>query len=195
MSKGNRREQLLDLAFKMIQSKGTDALTLTKLAEEAKLTKPITYSHFQSKQNLLYALYRRYDEQLIQRIETAISASLNTNDTAQIIAQNYFQCVQDYGIEYEMIVSALVAYPEHQSLRHDMRHYFATALMNLFQPNVQHHSADLFYTCIAIWSAIENISLSYIADNKKDQEHVINIMVDIIHQLIQPFQKEAGHLE
>lgn len=42
MSKGNRREQLLDLAFKMIQSKGTDALTLTKLAEEAKLTKPIT---------------------------------------------------------------------------------------------------------------------------------------------------------
>lgn len=196
MSKENRREQLLNLALMMIQTEGTDALTLAKLAEAAKLTKPITYNHFQSKQNLLYALYRRYDERLIQRIESALNNSFPTlNNTAQIIARNYLQCVKDYGIEYEVIVSALVGYPEHQTLRHDIRQYFATALMNIFQPNIEHHSPNLFYTCIAIWSAIENISLHFCAENQQETDRVVTLMASIIDQLIQPFQKEIGHLK
>ncbi|MBC8136296.1 MAG: helix-turn-helix transcriptional regulator, partial [Fibrella sp.] len=56
MSKAQRREQLLQVAYEIIRSEGTDELTLARVAEQAGVTKPIAYEHFGSRSGLLIAL-------------------------------------------------------------------------------------------------------------------------------------------
>jgi AcrR family transcriptional regulator len=64
MSKDERRRNLLKVAFEIIASDGTDALTLPSLAERAGVSRPVAYEHFESREGLLMALYRDYDEEL-----------------------------------------------------------------------------------------------------------------------------------
>ena len=62
MDKEARRKQLLSIAVSIIESRGADALTLASVAEEAGVTKPIAYNHFETKENLLKQIYQELDK-------------------------------------------------------------------------------------------------------------------------------------
>ncbi|MDT0267243.1 helix-turn-helix domain-containing protein [Streptomyces sp. DSM 44915] len=47
--------------------RGADGLTLVTLAEEAGVSRPITYDHFGTRPGLLLALYRRLDGSTTRR--------------------------------------------------------------------------------------------------------------------------------
>lgn len=61
LTKEARTRQLLEVAWSLIGSEGTDALSLGRLAEAAGVTKPVVYDHFGSRNGLLVALYEDYD--------------------------------------------------------------------------------------------------------------------------------------
>jgi AcrR family transcriptional regulator len=70
MTRDKRHNQLLEVAYAMIRSEGTDALTLARVAERAGVSKPIAYGHFGTRSGLLSALYRAYDERQTETMRT-----------------------------------------------------------------------------------------------------------------------------
>ena len=61
-----RREQLLNVATRLFAKGGFDATTTAAIAKAARVTEPVLYRHFASKQALFVAIVRRMSEQTLQ---------------------------------------------------------------------------------------------------------------------------------
>ncbi|MFC6841245.1 TetR/AcrR family transcriptional regulator [Xanthomonas theicola] len=121
LSRQARTRQLLDVAWTLIRSKGTDALTLGQLAEDAGVSKPVVYDHFGTRNGLLAALYKDFDARQTAIIDAAIAASKPTlEDKASVIASRYVACVLAQGREIPSVLAALGGSPELASVK---RHY------------------------------------------------------------------------
>lgn len=59
----SRREQLLDTAVNLFYRNGYHATGIDKILAEANVSKPTLYKHFRSKDELIIAALRRWDEQ------------------------------------------------------------------------------------------------------------------------------------
>jgi AcrR family transcriptional regulator len=65
-----RREELLDVADRVIQARGT-SVSMDEIASEAGITKPVLYRHFGDKDGLYEALTRRYVDDLTNALRPA----------------------------------------------------------------------------------------------------------------------------
>ncbi|MDJ0276319.1 TetR/AcrR family transcriptional regulator [Sphingomonas sp. 2R-10] len=106
-------QQLLDVSWRIIREKGTDALTLGHLAEEAGVTKPVVYDHFGTRNGLLVALYEAFDRRQTTIIDESLAGSGPTLDEkAGVIASSYVDCVLTQGREIPDVLAALAGSPE-----------------------------------------------------------------------------------
>ena len=68
-----RREELLDVADRVIQRRGV-AVSMDEIASEAGITKPVLYRHFGDKDGLYQALTERYVDELKTALKPATRA-------------------------------------------------------------------------------------------------------------------------
>jgi AcrR family transcriptional regulator len=68
-----RRRQLLDVAWQLVREEGTEGLSLGRLAEQAGVTKPVVYDHFETRTGLLVALYQEYDARQTAMLDSALA--------------------------------------------------------------------------------------------------------------------------
>ncbi|WP_409266624.1 TetR/AcrR family transcriptional regulator [Pseudomonas sp. KCJK8521] len=118
LSREERRLQLLDVAWQLVREEGTDALSLGRLAEQAGVTKPVVYDHFETRTGLLVALYQQYDARQSRMLEQALArcdASLASR--AGVIAAAYVDCVMSQGLEIPGVSAALAGSPEMEALK------------------------------------------------------------------------------
>jgi len=103
-----RRAQLLETARVIVREEGTDALTLGALADHAGVSKPITYSHFNTRSGLLIALYKEIMDQQVEALATALEDTpTQIEDVARVAAEAYMQCTTAVGPEWHAIAAAL----------------------------------------------------------------------------------------
>lgn len=120
LSREDRRRQLLDVAWQLVRSEGTEALTLGRLAERSGVTKPLVYDHFETRQGLLAALYREYDARQTALMDAALQASRPTlQDRAAVIASSYVDCVMQQGREIPGVIAALAGSPELEKIKRE----------------------------------------------------------------------------
>ncbi|MFD2299357.1 TetR/AcrR family transcriptional regulator [Paracidovorax citrulli] len=118
LPKEARQRQLLDVAWSIVRSEGSDALTLGHLAERAGVTKPVVYDHFGTRNGLLAALYEEYDGRQHARLDEALAACTRTLPAvAQVIAASYVGCVMTMGREMPGVSAALAGSPELDALK------------------------------------------------------------------------------
>ncbi|WP_336334774.1 TetR/AcrR family transcriptional regulator [Pseudomonas putida] len=118
LSRDVRRRQLLDVAWQLVREEGTDALSLGRLAEQAGVTKPVVYDHFETRTGLLVALYQEYDARQSQMLEQALaSCEASLASRAQVIAEAYVDCVMSQGREIPGVSAALAGSPEMEALK------------------------------------------------------------------------------
>jgi AcrR family transcriptional regulator len=138
MPKAQRRRQLLETAYEIVRSEGTDALTLARLAHSAGVTKPIAYEHFGTRAGLLAALYRDYEVQQTKAMHAAIEAGGRTlDDVASIVSAAYVDCVLSFGAECDDIAAALSAFEETKDFLPSSRDYNIGELRKAFAPFVK----------------------------------------------------------
>lgn len=71
MLRSARREQLLATANKIVSTEGIRGLTMERLSEIAKISKPVVYSHFDNRSELLVALLQNYWDEVDSRVPLA----------------------------------------------------------------------------------------------------------------------------
>jgi AcrR family transcriptional regulator len=67
-----RREALLDVARELVASGGPGAVTMGTVAQQADVTRALVYKHFDNRNDILVALYRREASALDRRIRRTV---------------------------------------------------------------------------------------------------------------------------
>lgn len=135
LSREERQRQLLDCAWKLVKREGSDALSLGRLAEVAGVAKPVVYDHFGTRNGLLSALYRDFDERQTAIIDAAIAASRPTlKEKACVIAASYVDCVLTQGREMPDVLSALNGSPELATLKRQYQQAFIEKCRAILAP-------------------------------------------------------------
>jgi AcrR family transcriptional regulator len=118
LSKQGRRQQLVVTARRIVLNEGTDKLSLPYLAEQAGVSRPVVYSHFETRNNLLKAIYEDYDNRRMVVLEAALERGQRTlADCASIIARTYLECVLQEGTDIPGVAAALTGSPELELFR------------------------------------------------------------------------------
>lgn len=135
MPREERTRQLLDVAWQLIGSEGTDQLTLARLAEAAGVTKPVAYDHFGTRNGLLAALYEDYDIRQTRLFDAAVDAARATlQEKAQVVASSYVECVLTQGQEISAVVAALGGSAELLEVKRTYQHAFIQKCHDIFAP-------------------------------------------------------------
>lgn len=122
LPRDQRRIQLLEAAAAIVRAEGTDALTLARVAEQAGVTKPIAYEHFETRAGLLVALYRHFDARQAEAARAALRNEARTlGDAVDILSAAYIDCTLEAGKEFGAVAAALSATEEMDDFRHAMR--------------------------------------------------------------------------
>ncbi len=120
LSRDERLRQLLDVAWRVVRTEGTEALTLGYLAEQAGVTKPVVYDHFNTRPGLLAVLYRQYDTRQTALMDKALEDSEPTlAGKARVIASSYIDCVLQQGREIPGVSAALAGSPELEKIKRE----------------------------------------------------------------------------
>lgn len=138
MTRANRLRQLLDVAWRLVGERGSDALTLGRLAEQAGVTKPVVYDHFATRPALFAALYKDFDQRQALRMDAAIAASEpSLVGVANVVASSYVDCVLLQGEEISGVISALSSTPDLEKIKREYEDVFLTKCRAWFSPFLQ----------------------------------------------------------
>lgn len=120
LSRQGRRQQLMEVAWRIVREEGTDALTLPRLAQQAGVAKPVVYDHFSTRPVLLAALYEDFDSRQTAIMDAALQSGAPTlADRAAVIASSYVDCVLLQGREIPGVIAALESSPELERIKRD----------------------------------------------------------------------------
>ena len=126
-----RREQLLDAAIAAIKRHGADD-SMTEIASEAGVTKPILYRHFGHRHGLYQAIAERYVRSLSGEIERAFSSSLDHRDLLAATLDAYLSFLDRETSVYRFLSHrALEERPEMQATLTGFRTQVALELSGL----------------------------------------------------------------
>ncbi|MGC7100182.1 TetR/AcrR family transcriptional regulator [Amycolatopsis lurida] len=164
MAKADRRRFLLERAFEVSRTRGTAALTLVTLAEAAGVTRPVVYEHFGTREGLLMAMYRDFDQRLIERMRaSAAGAGASLEEVARILATAYVDAVLAEGAGCAEVGAALAATEETRAFRDESQAVYLDEFERAFRPHVKLSRRRDLAALIAIRSAVDGLAAAALA--------------------------------
>ena len=110
-----RRDELLDAADRVIRAAGPNA-SMTAIAAEAGITKPILYRHFDDKGGLYQALAQRYVEPILGAVNAALRGPGDRRSRAAATVDAYLVFIEANPQVYRFLMHrATVEEPEAHS--------------------------------------------------------------------------------
>lgn len=159
LPRANRRAQLLDHAHAIVRECGTDALTLGELARHAGVSKPIAYSHFETRSGLLIALYREINERRLAAVAAVLAATSSTlPDVARVVSDAYMACHAALGPEWHAIGAAMRGDAQMLACQQQMLDGYADFFHAALAPVSSLPGDVVRRRCIAIIGAAEALS-------------------------------------
>jgi AcrR family transcriptional regulator len=89
-----RAEQLLDVAERLFAERGYGSTSIERIAREARVTRPVVYEHFGSKDGIYLACLRRARGQLETMIAAAVASAEGPREQIERGADAYFAFVE-----------------------------------------------------------------------------------------------------
>jgi AcrR family transcriptional regulator len=118
-----RREQLIEVATKLFAKWGYEATTTAKIAEEAGVTEPILYRHFDSKQELFVAIVRSVSEQTMAHWAEIIDGVRDPAEQIRRITEAFPEHTRDLADAYHVIHGALATSRDRKVVAVMKEHY------------------------------------------------------------------------
>ncbi|MDN5861550.1 MAG: TetR/AcrR family transcriptional regulator [Pseudonocardia sp.] len=113
LSRGARRAALLVAARDVFAAQGYHAAVMDDIAEKAGVSKPVLYQHFPGKLELYRALLTTYTDELVARVEQALSTNTDNQKRVEAAVGAYFDFVAGEGQSYRLVFeSDMRALPE-----------------------------------------------------------------------------------
>ncbi|MFI8567059.1 TetR/AcrR family transcriptional regulator [Rhodococcus sp. NPDC078407] len=135
LSRSDRYDQLVEVSWALVRAEGADALTLGRLAEHAGVAKPVVYSHFGSRAELLAALFTEFDDRSTAMLEESLAAAPESLDgRAKAIANSYVGCALAQGRELTGVLAALEGSPELEQVKRASERAYSDRCRTILEP-------------------------------------------------------------
>jgi AcrR family transcriptional regulator len=118
-----RRRQLIAVATKQFAKHGYDAATTAAIAQAARITEPILYRHFGSKQELFIAITRDVSAQTLKHWRELIASTDNPAEQLRLIAKRFPAHLKELQDAYRVIHNALTTSRDRKVLAVLREHY------------------------------------------------------------------------
>ena len=113
MSDSSKREQLIETALKLFSKHGFHAVGIDTILAQSGVAKKTLYNHFKSKDELILAVLRYYDERFRNFFMRAVEAKTGNPRERLLavfdVAEEWFESDDFYGC---LFVGAIGEYPE-----------------------------------------------------------------------------------
>lgn len=111
LSHSQRRQQLLDVAFDMLEAQGSEALRMDALARAAGVTRPVVYEHFDNREALLVALIEQHGLRLGREAAAAEATSGDFETDLRRSVRAYLDGVRQRGVGLRSLMTTVGASP------------------------------------------------------------------------------------
>ena len=180
LPRAERRAQLLEIASDIVRKQGTDALTLGLLAERAGVSKPITYSHFETRSGLMMALYKEAMDRQVEALARALEDVPRQPELiARVLATAYMECATTIGPEWHAIGAALRGDAMMDAYQREMREGHAAFYADIIQPMSELDSTIVRRRSIGLIGAMEALSNEVTAGRIR-LEHAVEDLIPLI---------------
>jgi AcrR family transcriptional regulator len=127
-----RRQQLLERGAQLFTSYPYDALTMSKIAAEAGISKALLYHYFPSKRAFFQETLSAWAEQLRERTEP--DASLPPIDQLQGSLGAFLSLVEENAVAYRNLMDSATGVPEIRDLIDQVRRKTAERILEALYP-------------------------------------------------------------
>ncbi|MGZ4128388.1 MAG: TetR/AcrR family transcriptional regulator [Actinomycetota bacterium] len=103
---GERREQILGVARRLLAERGYDALSMDEVAAAVGVTKPVLYRHFSGKRDLYDAVLDEHLADLIRRLWVALSSSPDPRERLRSGIEAYVRFADEREDGFRTLVEA-----------------------------------------------------------------------------------------
>ncbi|HVT90834.1 MAG TPA: TetR/AcrR family transcriptional regulator [Tepidisphaeraceae bacterium] len=104
-----RREQLMDVATRLFARTGYEATTTAAIAQAARVTEPILYRHFNSKQELFVAIVREVSKETLEQWQKLIADVADPAEKLRRVSVAMPEHIKRLGDAYHVLHGALAS--------------------------------------------------------------------------------------
>jgi AcrR family transcriptional regulator len=175
-----RREELLDVADRVIQRRGV-VVSMDEIASEAGITKPVLYRHFGDKDGLYQALTERYVDELKTALKPATEAS-EPRDRLAAAIDAYLVYVEREPERYRFLLHASEQPRRAQIVADFRRRHIAecafTAEDNLRRAGIDPGFAEPWAECVS--GMIRAAGTSWLESRSLPRERLVDYLTTIL---------------
>lgn len=187
LSRGTRRQQLLDTALAIIRAEGADRLTLGHLADRAGISKPVVYDHFSTRSGLLIALYRWIDDARVAAFQQAMAAGdHDMAETARLLAIAYLRCAGAVTDEFHAVGAALAGSEEKAAVFQELLDNCVRMFVAVLRPHAVLPEPELERRCIGLVGAGEALAGGLVRGLCREEEAAATFAALIRGSLLPP---------
>jgi AcrR family transcriptional regulator len=106
LSRGDRRDALLDAAVDLVVSGDADAVSMEAVAERAGVSRPLVYKHFANRGELLAAVYQRETTLLHRELASEVGAAETVEGMFRTLIRGALHAAADRGHVFSALRAA-----------------------------------------------------------------------------------------
>lgn len=130
-ARAEQRERFLAVTARLVETEGTSAVTMERVAALAGLSKPVAYKHFSDRGDLLRALLERCWEELDRSVQQRLRTATTFEAHVEALVAGYFAAVAAQGPVLQVLLSGASSEPAVEAARRE-RHRVAQAQWSAF---------------------------------------------------------------
>jgi AcrR family transcriptional regulator len=112
MRRADRRGQLLAIALELIGASGLESVTMERVAEHAGVSKPVLYSHFGNRTELLIALLEQHWDIIDHNVAERLPDNPTIEEHYRALLEGFFDALETEGIAIHQLLNASGSEPE-----------------------------------------------------------------------------------
>jgi AcrR family transcriptional regulator len=124
--RAERRASFLDVTARLVKSEGLGAVTMERVAAAAGLSKPVIYSHFADRGELLQALLERCWLDVDRSVQARLQGTQTLDESLQALIVGYFDEIAAQGALVQLMIGNASQEPVVEQAR-QARHLAAQA--------------------------------------------------------------------
>jgi AcrR family transcriptional regulator len=144
------------------------------------VTKPISYEHFGTREGLLIALFRDYDDKTTQAVGAALGSGGKTlEEVASILSTAYIDTCIQMGPEVRAVYNSLSATPETEAFRQSWRDFLIDEFHKAFSPFINLTAKESKLLLIGLLGAAELLAEAAVV-GRVSRKQAVNTLLHLM---------------
>jgi AcrR family transcriptional regulator len=175
MNRSERRTQLLKTARDLIQSEGLSMVTMERVADRAGISKPVLYSHFENREDLLIALLQEFWESIDARVSERAASDNALDDQIHSILESYFDLLESSGLALQELMLPGSGEPRLEDVRRERFSSIEKIWSHTYERALGFDKSEALIAATIVRNAVIGTGQYWMANRPVDRDQCIKV--------------------